>query len=144
MFKSKFFKVGAAVIVTAVAIFAAAAIGCKIYYSTPKQSPSFLHAGDAGSLFLENGYSLQGMETAFKRQGIRTLTGAFFSTTQLHKILTMPFCAPATRRVRDFWISQGCNVEGSEEEWDGSHGVMIYGRSTQKNNRHQLQPKSAW
>lgn len=94
--------------------------------------------------FLENGYSLQGMETAFKRQGIRTLTGAFFSTTQLHKILTMPFCVPATRQVRDFWISQGCNVEGSEEEWDGSHGVMIYGRSTQKNNRHQLQPKSEW
>ncbi|MDD6560785.1 MAG: hypothetical protein PUF17_07420 [Lactimicrobium massiliense] len=58
MFKSKIFKIGAAVIVTAVAIFIAAAIGCKIYYSTPKQSPSFSHAGDAGSLFLENGYSV--------------------------------------------------------------------------------------
>ena len=94
--------------------------------------------------FLENGYSLQGMETAFKRQGVRTVTGAFFSTTQLHKILTMPFCVPATKAIRDFWINQGCNVEGSEEEWDGSHGVMIYGRSTQKNKRHQLQPKSEW
>lgn len=94
--------------------------------------------------FLDNGYSLQGMETAFKQQGIRTVTGAFFSTTQLHKILTMPFCAPASKAIRDFWINQGCNVEGSEEEWDGSHGVMIYGRSTQKNKKHQLQPKSEW
>ena len=94
--------------------------------------------------FLENGYSLQGMETAFKQQGIRTVTGAFFSSTQLHKILTMPFCAPATKAVRDYYISQGCNVEGSEEEWDGSHGVMIYGRSTQKNKKHQLQPRSEW
>jgi DNA invertase Pin-like site-specific DNA recombinase len=94
--------------------------------------------------FLENGYSLQGMETAFKQQGIRTVTGAFFSSTQLHKILTMPFCAPATKAVRDYYISQGCRVEGSEEEWDGSHGVMIYGRSTQKNKKHQLQPRSEW
>lgn len=95
-------------------------------------------------IFLENGYSLQGMETAFKRQGIRTVNGGFFSTTQLHKILTMPFCAPATARIRDYYIAQGCNVEGSEEEWDGEHGVMIYGRSTQKNNKHQLQSKDQW
>ena len=94
--------------------------------------------------FLENGYSLQGMETAFKRQGIRTPNGAFFSTTQLHKILTMPFCAPATKAVRDFYTDQGCRVEGSEEEWNGEHGVMIYGRSTQKNKKHQLQPKDQW
>ena len=94
--------------------------------------------------FLENGYSLQGMETAFKRQGIRTPNGAFFSTTQLHKILTMPFCAPATKAVRDFYTDQGCRVEGPEEEWNGEHGVMIYGRSTQKNKKHQLQPRSEW
>ena len=94
--------------------------------------------------FLNNKYSLQGMESAFKHDGIRTVTGAFFSTTQLHKILTMPFCAPATPRVRDFWIRQGCRVEGSETDWDGNHGVMIYGRSTERHKKHQLQPKSEW
>ena len=94
--------------------------------------------------FLRNGYSLQGMETAFKHQGIRTVNGGFFSTTQLHKILTMPFCAPATQQVRDYYISQGCRVEGSPEEWNGERGVMIYGRSTQKNKKHQLQPRDQW
>ena len=96
------------------------------------------------AIFLERGYSLQGMETAFKREGVKTVNGGFFSTTQLHKILTMPFCAPASPRLRDYWISQGCKVVGDESEWDGSHGVMVYGRSTEKNKKHQIQPRSEW
>ena len=94
--------------------------------------------------FLDNGYSLQSMETAFRKAGIKTVAGGFFSTTQLHKILTMPFCVPASRRIREYWIEQGCNVLGSEKEWNGSHGVMVYGRSTQRNKKHQLQPREMW
>ena len=96
--------------------------------------------------FLNNSYSLQGMETAFKNQGIRTRRGAFFSTTQLHKILTMPYCVAATPEVYDFYAAEGCQMdpESPRESWDGTRGVMIYGRSTEKNKKHQLQPPEKW
>lgn len=96
--------------------------------------------------FLENKYSLQGMETAFKNQGIRTINGAFFSTTQLHKILTMPYCVQDTPEVYDHFSGLGCQMDADSprEKWDGTHGVMVYGRSTEKNKKHSLQPHDKW
>ncbi len=96
--------------------------------------------------FLENRYSLQGMETAFRRQGIRTVTGAFFSTTQLHQILKSPYCVEATPEVYDFYESLGCQMDpaSSREKWDGSHGVMVYGRSSEKSGKHTKQPPEKW
>lgn len=96
--------------------------------------------------FLENGHSLQSMETAFKRQGIRTVTGAFFSSTQLHQILVMPYCVEATPEVYDFYSAKGCQMDSDSprDMWDGSHGVMIYGRSTEKNGKHTKQPPEKW
>ena len=96
--------------------------------------------------FLDGGFSLQSMETYFRKNGIRTESGAFFSTTQLHKILTMPYCVEATPDVYDFFDGKGCimDSESPREKWDGSHGVMVYGRSTERNKKHQLQPPEKW
>ncbi len=96
--------------------------------------------------FLENKYSLHGMETAFKNQGIRTINGAFFSTTQLHKILTMPYCVQDTPEVYDHFAGLGCQMDADSprEKWDGTRGVMVYGRSTEKNKKHSLQPHDKW
>lgn len=96
--------------------------------------------------FLDNNYSLQSMETAYRKAGIRTQNGAFFSTTQLHKILTMPYCVEATPEVYDYYEALGCKMDkdSPRDKWDGSCGVMIYGRSTEKHKKHQLQPKEEW
>ena len=96
--------------------------------------------------FLANHYSLQGMETAFKHQGIKTPSGAFFSTTQMHKVLTMPYCVEDTPEVYDYYKGLGCQMDpGSpREKWDGKHGVMIYGRSSEKTKKHIIQPKEDW
>lgn len=94
--------------------------------------------------FLNNNYSLQSMETSFKNQGIRTRRGAFFSTTQLHKILTSPYCVQATPEIYDFYEAKGCQMVTPRDEWNGKHGVMIYGRSTERNKKHQLQPPEKW
>ena len=96
--------------------------------------------------FLDNNYSLQRMETAFRKQGIKTRSGAFFSTTQLYKILTMPFCVEATPEVYDFFAAKGCKMspDSPRDKWDGSVGVMVYGRSTNKNHKHQFQPPEKW
>lgn len=101
---------------------------------------------DIFDTFLDNNFSLQSMETYYRKKGIRTLRGAFFSTTQLHKILTMPYCVEATTAVYDYYTSKGCSIdpESPREKWDGTHGVMIYGRSTEKNKKHQLQSPDKW
>lgn len=95
--------------------------------------------------FLEGKYSLQGMETSLRHRGIRTRAGGFFSTTQLHQILTSPFCVPATPEVYDYYAAKGCQMSTPRESWDGAHGVMIYGRTTQpKAGKHQKQPPEKW
>lgn len=96
--------------------------------------------------FLNSNISLQGLETRFKNDGIRTRSGKFFSTTQLHKILTMPYCVEATKEIYDFYAEKGCimDKDSPRENWDGSVGVMIYGRTTEKNKKHQNQPVEKW
>ena len=96
--------------------------------------------------FIQFGGSIQKMETQFKHKGIRTQRGGFFSASQLHKILTMPYCVEATPEVYDFYQAKGCIMDpGSpREKWDGSVGVMVYGRTTEKNKKHELQPPDQW
>lgn len=96
--------------------------------------------------FLNGGFSLQSMETYYKNKGIRTESGAFFSTNQLYKILTMPYCVEATAAIYDYYESKGCimDTDSPREKWDGSYGVMVYGRSTEKNKKHELQPPEKW
>ena len=36
------------------------------------------------------------------------------------------------------------DADSPREKWDGTHGVMIYGRSTEKNKKHTLQPCDKW
>jgi len=92
--------------------------------------------------FLENNYSLQSMETAYRRAGVKTARGAFFSTTQLHKILTTPLYAENTQEIYDFLEGRGYKMDpdSPREKWDGRHGIIVYGRTTQKNKKHQIAP----
>jgi DNA invertase Pin-like site-specific DNA recombinase/regulator of replication initiation timing len=97
--------------------------------------------------FLSDSYSLQSLETFFRKQGIRTpINNKFFSTNQLHKILTMPYCVEATPAVYDFYEKKGCimDPDSPREKWSGKCGVIIYGRTTEKNKKHQLQPADKW
>lgn len=96
--------------------------------------------------FLDGNFSLQGLETYFRHQGIRTPGGYFFSTNQLHKILTMPYCVEATPEVYDYFAAKGCIMDSGSprEKWDGTHGVLVFGRTTEKNKKHQLQPPEKW
>lgn len=96
--------------------------------------------------FLQGGYSLQGMETYCKNNGIRTLRGAFLSTTQIYHILTTPVCVSATPAMYDYFQQKGCIMSEHfpREKWDGKHGIIVYGRTTQKNGTHRLNPPEKW
>ncbi len=94
--------------------------------------------------FLNGEYSLQRMETAFRNRGIKTRKGYFFSTTQLHQLLTSPFCCEATAEVYDYYAQKGCQMAVPRERWDGTRGVMVYGRTTERNKKHRNQPPEYW
>lgn len=98
------------------------------------------------STFLDNNYSLQQMETAFKRQGIKTVRGGFFSTTRLHQILSSPFYVEATPEIYDYYEKKGCQMDADSprEKWNGTVGVMIYGRTTEKGGVHRQQKPDKW
>ena len=94
--------------------------------------------------FLSGSYSLQRLETEFRKKGITSPRGYFFSTVQIYQLLTSPYCCEATPEVYDYYEAKGCKMESPRELWDGSHGVMVYGRTTQKGKTHQKTKPEEW
>ena len=102
------------------------------------------------SIFLEHRFSLQNMETYCRQQGIKSMTGSFLSTTQLHQILTSPMCVGDSPEMYDYFAEKGCQMdEGSpREKWDGKNGIIVYGRTMEKRvngkKRHEKAPVENW
>lgn len=94
--------------------------------------------------YRDNNYTIQGMETAFKHQGRRTVNGNFFSSATLYKLLSMPYCAPATPEIWDYYSGKGCTMIDDRNTWDGTTGVMIYGRRSDKSDGFKVQPVQNW
>ena len=94
--------------------------------------------------FLSGNYSLQRLETDFRRKGIKTRSGAAFHSTQLYQLFTSPYGCEATPEVYDYYEAKGCRMESPRELWNGSHGVMVYGRTTERNKVHQKAKESEW
>ncbi len=101
-------------------------------------------------IFLENHFSLQSMETYCRNNGITTLNGKFLSTTQLYSMFTSPHCVQDTPEMYDYFESKGCimDEDSPREKWDGTHGIIVYGRTIEKKSngkkRHQLAPPDNW
>lgn len=101
-------------------------------------------------IFLENNFSLQTMETYCKNQGIRSLNGNFLSTNQLYTIFTSPHCVQDTPAMYDYFDDKGCIIDENSprEKWDGTHGIIVYGRTTEKRvggkKRHTQTSPDKW
>ena len=99
------------------------------------------------SLFLDNNFTLSSMEGYLKRNSIKTRNGKFFSTVQLHSLLTAPQCVENTPEMYDYFASLGCEMEqthSSRDKWDGQHGIIVFGRTTEQKGRHQNAPPDEW
>lgn len=94
--------------------------------------------------FLDNKMSLSAFDTYCRDNNIRTVNDKYLSTSQLHKIFTNPYCVPATPEVYDYFKSKGCQMVDDPVLWDGNTGVMVYGRTTYKNNKHVLASPDNW
>lgn len=101
-------------------------------------------------LFLSNHFSLQNMETYCRNNGITSLNGNFLSTTQLYAMLTSPHCVQDTPAMYDYFEAKGCIIDedSPRERWDGTHGIIVYGRTIEKKvngkKKHQLAPPENW
>lgn len=102
------------------------------------------------AMLLDDDLTLQGMETRLRKEGFRAQGGGMMTTTQLHQILRSPFCAPACAAVYDHFAALGCIMDDAapRDAWDGSRGVMVYGRTMEKKingkKRHTPAPPSDW
>jgi len=96
--------------------------------------------------FLDMCCSLTALQTLLRNQGIRTERGCFFSVSQLYALLSSPYCAEATPEMYDYFAGLGCQMDASSprEKWDGTHGVMVYGRTCQKNKNQKKQTPEKW
>ena len=95
--------------------------------------------------FLQGGYSLGGLETYFKKQGVKTLKGNYLSASQLYNILKNPHYAPADKSTLEYFKSLGCTIGCEENKFTGEYAIMAYNRTSGgKKKKHVINPPEKW
>jgi len=91
------------------------------------------------------GHSLSGLETYFRKKGIKTLNGKYMSSIQLYNILKNPHYVAATKEVYDYFDGLGCIMASDRERFDGKYGLVVYGRTKGgKKKTHTINPPEDW
>lgn len=95
--------------------------------------------------FLNNSCSLSGLETLFRKNGVKTLNGNYLSATQLYNILKNPHYTSADKDTLEYFKSLGCTIGCDESKFTGEYGIMAYGRTTGgKGKKHIINPTEKW
>lgn len=95
--------------------------------------------------FLQGGYSLGGLETHFRKTGVKTLNGNYLSASQLYNILKNPHYAPADRATLQYFKALGCTIGCEENKFTGEYGIIAYGRTTGGGKKkHSANPPEKW
>lgn len=97
-------------------------------------------------MFLESGSSIRRLRAAFVDRGILSSNGRPMSTSCLYNLLTCPFYAAADGDLFDYYSAIGCRIDAASprEIWDGSHGVMVYGRLAKAGDSRKRLPPEKW
>ena len=95
--------------------------------------------------FLQGGYSLSGLETHFRKTGVKTLNGNYLSGSQLYNILKNPHYAPAGQTTLQYFKALGCTIGCEESKFTGEYGIIAYGRTTGGGKKkHSANPPEKW
>ncbi len=96
--------------------------------------------------FLNDNYSLNGLETYFKKNGITTAKGFYFSSTQIYNILKNPIYCCADQAAYDYFSNLGCIMACERDKFDGTYGIMPYGRTQGGGGKkiHTINPPEKW
>lgn len=95
--------------------------------------------------FLAGKYTLSGLETYFRQNNIKTPAGSYFSSTQIHTLLSNPTYVAADQDVLNFFKSKGSIIGCSEASFTGATAVNPYNRtSCKKPNPHTKNSIDKW
>lgn len=95
--------------------------------------------------FLEGNYSLNGLETYFRENNIKTLGGFYLSSTQIYNILKNPHYCAADQAALEYFKSLGCTIGCDESKFTGEFGIIAYGRTSGgKKKAHTVNPPEKW
>jgi DNA invertase Pin-like site-specific DNA recombinase len=91
------------------------------------------------------GYSLNGLETHFRKIGVKSNNGNFLSSTQLHQILRNPHYVTADLDIYDYFNQKGCIMATDKDKFDGKYGIVVYGRTSGGGKRtHTVNAPEEW
>lgn len=91
------------------------------------------------------GYTLSGLETHFRKNGIKTLNGNYLSATQLYGMLKNPLYAPADQNTLAYFKSLGSTIGCSEDKFTGEYGIMVYRKTSGgRKTKHCVNPPEKW
>lgn len=82
-----------------------------------------------GELML-NGYSITKIERYCRDHDIRTAKNCFLGSSQIHNILRNPVYCQNSKEAYYHFKSMGCTVPDNPELFDGTKGLIAYGRTT--------------
>lgn len=94
--------------------------------------------------FLSGHHTVSGFQTYCRYNGIRTVNGYVLTSSQVYKLLTNPYCVPALPEVYDYFSAKGCQMVDDRSRWDGSFGVMVAGRTTERGKTHTITTPDNW
>lgn len=95
-------------------------------------------------VFLKTG-SLKETERYLAQNGYRSKNKKPLSRFAVRGILSNPVYMEADQEAYDYLTGAGADVSGAEAAFDGSHGVMVYNRTLQRQGKtHQLLPENEW
>lgn len=81
-----------------------------------------------GELIL-NGYSLTGVERYCRDHDVKGAKGGFLSSSQIYNILNNPVYCQNSREAYSYFQSIGCKMPEQEHLFDGTKGLIAYGRT---------------
>lgn len=87
---------------------------------------------------ITQGYTITKIERYCRDNGIKSQTGKFLNTSQIHGILKNPVYCQNSIEAYYYFKEKGCTLP-EKELFDGKHGLMAYGRTkTVKNTQKRL------
>lgn len=89
-----------------------------------------------------NGYTLSGLATYFRKSGIKTARNSLLTRARIYEILKNPHYAEATKEMYDYFEELGCTIACAKEDFDGKHGIIVYGRT--KGSKCKKQTADNW
>ena len=95
--------------------------------------------------FLNGHYTLNGLESYFRKNGVKSVTGKYLSSTQLYNILKNPHYTAADQSTLEYFKKLGCTIGCDESKFTGEYGIVVYGRTHGgKKDSHAINPPEKW